>query len=164
MGAEVRKVPPIVCLDDARDERIRSARRLFEEYARSLGVDLSFQGFDAELEHFPRGYLPPDGALLLALDGDAPAGVVAMRRLGADVCEMKRLYVVPAYRATGLGRALAQSIMARAREAGYASMRLDTLAQMSAARALYRSLEFVEIEPYYHNPIPGTVYLEATLE
>lgn len=145
------------------DARVGDARALLAEYAASLGVDLSFQGFEEELRGFPAGYLPPDGALVLAYCDGAPAGCVAMRGLTDDVCEMKRLYVRDEWRGLGLGEALARAVLRAAREAGYARMRLDTLADMGAARRLYRSLGFAEIAPYYPNPIPGTTYMERNL-
>jgi len=145
------------------DPRIEDARALFVEYAASLGVDLSFQGFEEELRAFPAGYLPPHGALVLASCDEEPAGCVAMRDLAGGSCEMKRLYVRPAWRGLGLGESLARAVIRAAREAGYDRMRLDTLPGMGAARALYRSLGFTEIAPYYHNPISGTAYMERSL-
>jgi GNAT superfamily N-acetyltransferase len=140
-----------------------ATRAIFREYAASLDIDLNFQGFEAELSALPGDYAAPAGSLLLALvDGDV-AGCVAMRPLPGEVdpegCEMKRLYVRRAYRRFGLGRLLAEQLIAHAREAGHSRMYLDTLDDMEAARGLYAELGFHEVPPYYYNPIPGAHYL-----
>ncbi len=160
MGAErgrPRSAEGAALIADADD--VELVRTLFREYADSLGVDLSFQGFEQELAALPGGY----DAVLVATVGGTPAGCVGVRPLVEGTCEMKRLYLRPAARGTGLGRALAQAAIARARELGYGHMRLDTLPAMTEARALYRSLGFVEIEPYRHNPVAGTAFLELQL-
>jgi GNAT superfamily N-acetyltransferase len=144
-------------------------RFLFRQYADSLGFDLCFQGFAEELEGLPGEYAPPRGRLLLAFaaagEGGArePAGCAALRPLEAEVGEMKRMYLLPAFRRRGLGRLLAERIIAEARQAGYRRLRLDTIDFMKEALGLYRSLGFREIPPYRFNPIPGAVYLELDL-
>ena len=148
-----------------RPQDIAEAAVLFREYADWLGIDLSFQGFEAELASLPGKYAPPTGELMLA---HAPAGdvlgCVAMRPLaGGAVCEMKRLYVRPAARGLGIGAALVEAIIGCAQDLGYAEMRLDTLAGMQEAFALYKRFGFIEIPAYYHNPVPGTVYLGKQL-
>ena len=139
------------------------ARRLFEEYAASLGFDLAFQDFDREIASLPGDYASPQGAILLAEDDSGVAGCVALRPFADETCEMKRLYVRPAHRGSGLGKLLAEAVLAEARVRGYRSMRLDTVPGMEAAMALYRSLGFREIGPYRANPIPGALFMEREL-
>lgn len=142
---------------------METARRLFLDYATSMGFSLCFQNFDEELATLPGKYAPPAGEILLA-EGDGEAvGVVALRQLDPGVCEMKRLYVAPQQRGTGLGGRLARAIIEAARAKGYGAMRLDTLESMASAIALYRHLGFVEIAPYYNNPLPGARYFELPL-
>jgi putative acetyltransferase len=143
-------------------------RELFREYADSLKVDLCFQDFAAELAELPGAYSQPRGNLLMALmDGEAVA-CCALRPLHnvdyPNACEMKRLYVRPGFRSTGIGRQLVQSMLVFASLAGYDCVLLDTLHDMQSARALYLDLGFEEIPPYYHNPIAGAHYLMAKLK
>lgn len=142
-------------------------RELFQEYAENLAVDLCFQQFDTELATLPGDYADPRGALLLAQVDGEPAGCCALRPLDAtdypNASEMKRLYVRRAFRGFGLGRQLAEAALDAARQRGYACVLLDTLDDMESARALYTELGFVEIPPYYHNPIPGAHYLKVDI-
>ena len=144
---------------------IEEARRLFEEYAAWLAIDLCFQNFGKELAELPGTYASSKrGRLLLALEDEEVAGCVALRDVGGGVCEMKRLFVRAQFQGRGLGRTLAERIIAEARSRGYGRMRLDTLpAQMGRAVGVYRSLGFEEIEPYYGNPTEGTLYMELKL-
>jgi len=145
-------------------ERVRA---LFREYADWLAIDLSFQDFEAELAGLPGCYAAPGGGLYLAETrtgaGNDPAGCVGFRPFSEGICEMKRLWVRPAFQGSGLGRLLAETAVAAARKAGYERMRLDTLPHMHAAMALYRRLGFVDIPPYRLNPVPGTAYFELDL-
>ncbi len=147
---------------------LQTVQLLMREYADSLPIDLSFQRFEEELATLPGEYAAPSGALLLALVDGEPAGCVGMRALPeadhVNACEMKRLFVRRAFRRFGLGRLLAQALMDLATQAGHSSMLLDTLDDMEAARGLYVSLGFVEIPPYYYNPIPGAHYLKVDLD
>jgi len=140
-----------------------AVRILFREYADSLAFDLSFQEFEKELESLPGRYAFPEGCLLVAENQDGIVGCVAVRKIDEGVCEMKRLFVRPEYRGTGIGRRLAMEIIQTAIRLGYSHMRLDTTPSMSTATSLYRSLGFYDTEPYCYNPVPGAVYLELDL-
>jgi putative acetyltransferase len=144
---------------------INEARELFREYSERLGLDLCFQNFEQELAELPGRYALPEGRLLLAISNGQVAGCVGLRKIGDGVCEMKRLYVRPKFRGLGIGRAMAVHLIEEARSLNYSQMRLDTLpAQMGEAIRMYRSLGFREIEPYYHNPVEGALFLELTLK
>jgi putative acetyltransferase len=144
--------------------QLAQARELFLEYARSLSFNLDFQNFDAELATLPSHYAPPDGSLLLAEYENQLAGCVALHKLDATTCEMKRLYVRPQFRGKRLGLALANRLIAEARAIGYQRMRLDTVEPvMKDAVAMYRKLGFREIAPYCANPMPGALYMELDL-
>ena len=136
---------------------------LFREYADGLGVDLCFQGFEEELSTLPGKYDPPSGKLLIATGLAGAAGCVGMRRIDAQSCEMKRLYVRPQARGENLGRRLVEQILEEARRAGYALVCLDTLPSMATAQRLYQSLGFVAIEPYVFNPVAGTIFMSLDL-
>ncbi len=146
--------------------QVAEARRLFIEYSEHLGLDLCFQNFEKELSELPGRYAPPEGRLFLAVIDESIAGCIGLRKIGDDrTCEMKRLYVRPEFRGLGIGRAMASKLIEEARIAGYERMRLDTLpAQMSEAIKMYRLLGFREIEPYYHNPVKGAMFMELTLK
>ena len=146
------------------EQDLELIRELFKEYASSLGFDLDFQDFKTELANLPGDYAPPDGCILLAKDKEQIAGCVALRKMGEDICEMKRLYVRPEFRGKGIGRKLSVAIIDKARDIGYKYMRLDTVPAMKQAIALYRSLGFKEIKPYRYNPIEGATFMELTLK
>jgi putative acetyltransferase len=145
-------------------EHLATIRKLFLEYAESLGFSLCFQGFEKELAELPGDYVPPEGRLLLARFEGQPAGCVALHKLAPEICEMKRLYVRPQFRSKGLGKALAERIINEARQIGYKKLRLDTVEPvMRVAVAMYRTLGFREIAPYRPNPIEGALYMELEL-
>jgi putative acetyltransferase len=145
-------------------EEIETARELFREYAAGLNIDLCFQNFDQEVAGLPGNYAAPSGRLLLAGEGEQIAGCIALRPFDGD-CEMKRLYVRPEFRGQGLGKKLVTTLIDAARELGYERMLLDTLpGKMDEAIVLYRSRGFREIAPYYHNPVPGALFMELSLD
>jgi ribosomal protein S18 acetylase RimI-like enzyme len=158
-------MPGAVRIAAAGADDLDDVRSLFRAYAASLSVDLAYQGFDAELAGLPGDYAAPRGALLLAHDPEGGAvGCVALRPMAETGCaEIKRLYVAPAGRGAGLGRALARAVIGEARRLGYRRVRLDTLPDMAEAIALYRSLGFAEVAPYYATPVAGTLFLGLDL-
>jgi len=145
-------------------DELPAVRELFREYEASLNVDLCFQGFEEELATLPGKYSRPNGGIWLAVDGDRIAGCIALRPLDAERAEMKRLFVRPSFRGSGSGRKLAEQVLTEAAAAGYLSVCLDTLPTMTGAIALYRSLGFVEIEPYYSNPVKGALFMERLVD
>lgn len=168
MTANDASAPAIALVCPEGEEMLAAAREVIAEYGRSLGIDLAFQHFDAELRSLPGDYVAPTGHLLLAFVDGALAGCGAFRALAdcdyANACEMKRLYVRPAFRRFGLGRLLAEALLDEARRGGYSVMLLDTLDEMESARGLYASLGFEEVAPYYFNPVAGAYYLKAELD
>ncbi len=144
---------------------IQEARKLFEEYAAWLGLNLCFQNFEKELAELPGDYAPPTGRLFLAVENDQTAGCVAVRKIGDGICEMKRLFVRPGFRGMGLGRQLTHAVIKSAGEVDYKKMRLDTLpGKMDRAIAMYHALGFQHIEPYYDNPVEGAAFMELDLD
>jgi GNAT superfamily N-acetyltransferase len=153
----------IVIAEAVSDADFRIGRLLFEEYAAALQVDLCFQNFSAELDTLPAMYGAPSGALMIARAADRPVGCVGVRRFREGICEMKRLYVRPSFRGRDIGRQLATTVAARARQLGYSTMVLDTLQSMDAARSLYMSMGFTPADAYYRNPLPDVKYLALDL-
>ena len=150
-------------LQAASPEELAQVGELFREYADGLGIDLDFQGFEQELASLPGDYQLPRGSLLLAREGAHGVGCVAIRPLDDETAELKRLYVRPSARTSGLGRALTEAAIAMAMSAGYRRIRLDSLPTMQRAIRLYQALGFRPIPPYRHNPVAGTVFLELDL-
>jgi ribosomal protein S18 acetylase RimI-like enzyme len=158
MGDRVR-------IDECRtSDDVALCRELFGEYQAALGISLDFQGFDAELATLPGAYAPPRGALLIARCDGEPAGCIALRPLARDEAEVKRLYVRPAFRGTGLGERLVQALCARARASGYRALRLDTLATMAPAMRLYERLGFEETGAYHQATLPGMRFFRKELD
>jgi len=154
----------LTIIQAASPAQLTQVRDLFLDYAKSLGFSLCFQNFDQELATLPGHYAPPKGRLLLAEYDGQFAGCAALRELEEDICEMKRLYLRPEFRGKGLGRAIAEHLIAEARQIGYTRMRLDTVEPvMQDAVAMYRRLGFREIPPYCKNPIAGALYMELNL-
>ena len=164
------------------EHQIQRVKDLFGEYARSLGFSLRFQGFEKELEQLPGEYAPPEGCLFLAMDGGNAIGCVGLKPSGTEAqplsgseaqpitgssserfCEMKRLYVQPQHRRSGVGKKLSEIVISKAAEIGYTRMRLDTIITMNDAVEPYRSLGFREIDPYRYSPIEGAVFMELKL-
>lgn len=154
-----------VHIRDARSpDDLEAARQLFAAYADSLGIDLSFQDFSEELKTLPGKYASPSGEILLACNhSDMAVGCVAMRPLSSEICEMKRLYILPAGRGLGIGTLLVNRILEVASNLGYNEIKLDTLPTMSRAIAVYTKVGFTPIEPYYENPIVEAIFFARRL-
>lgn len=148
---------------EARTTDLDALREMLHEYAAWLAIDLSFQDFAREVAELPGDYAAPHGALLMARVADEPVGMVAYRRLDRDRAEMKRLYVRPTARGTGVGRLLIEHIITAARRSGYQTMVLDTLPVMHSAQRMYEQFGFRDTPPYYDSPIRGTRYMALTL-
>jgi putative acetyltransferase len=162
---EMMKMSELKIYQAESSEQIAQARRLFEEYATSLGFSLCFQGFDKELAGLPGDYAPPSGRLLLANYSDEVAGCVALHPFGSEsICEMKRLYVRPQFRGRQIGQQLVASVIEDAKRIGYERLRLDTItSKMQKAIEIYRAYGFQEIPSYRENPIDGVIYMELEL-
>jgi putative acetyltransferase len=145
------------------EPHLATLKELFLEYADALGFDLAFQDFQQEIADLPGDYRPPGGRAYIAFERDEAAGCIALRGLAPGICEMKRMYVRPAFRGRHIGRLLATQVIHEARQMGYAAMRLDTVPWMTEAIALYASLGFREIQPYRFNPIDGARFFELEL-
>jgi GNAT superfamily N-acetyltransferase len=137
--------------------------RLMREYVEALEADISFQDFETEYASLPGKYARPEGVVLIAWTADEAVGIVAYRPLERRICEMKRLYVLPPFRGTGLGRLLVEELVRDARSHGYRRMVLDTLPSMRPAQAAYSAMGFQPIPAYYDNPLPGVMYMALDL-
>lgn len=145
-------------------EQITNARTLFREYEAWLGMDLCFQGFEAELAELPGKYAKPDGRLYLAYSDEMLAGCIALRKIGDGICEMKRLFVRDEFRGKRIGIKLIEKLIGDAKQIGYKKMRLDTYPpKMGKAVRIYESHGFIEIPPYYDNPHKGVLFMELEL-
>ena len=144
-------------------ELLDDVKKLFLEYAENLPIDLDFQDFEDELAELPGKYAPPTGAIILAFVNNRPVGIVALRKIENDICEMKRLYVKKNYQGLGIGKKLAEKIITEAKDKGYNYMRLDTLSSLKKALNLYKSLGFYEIDAYIYNPMDDAIYMEREL-
>ena len=144
-------------------EILPEVKKLFLEYAESLPIDLDFQDFEDKLKKLPGKYVPPTGAIILAVVDNTAVGVVALRKIEDNICELKRLFVKESYQGLGIGKKLAEKIIADAKNRGYNYMRLDTLSSLKKALDLYRSLGFYEINAYIYNPMDNAIYMELEL-
>ncbi|RFS13900.1 GNAT family N-acetyltransferase [Emticicia sp. C21] len=147
----------------ASSEDLEEIKALFREYEKFLGVSLCFQNFEEELAKLPAKYAEPEGAIFLAKVEGKSAGCIALWKLEEGVCEMKRLYVKPDFQGLGLGKKLAQIVIAEAKEKGYKKMKLDTLRRLASANHLYKALQFTETTSYNYNPEDDVAYFEKDL-
>ncbi len=154
----------IKCIEAKTKQDFTHAGKIFREYTDSLGIDLSFQNFEQELEQIKSIYTPPWGSLLLLKYKGLFTGCVGLKRFDEFICEMKRLYIKPEFRGKGWGKILCLKIIEKAKQLDYHRMRLDTLPSLTAAHTLYKNIGFYPINPYYHNPIPETIYMELKLK
>ena len=145
-------------------EHLAHIRDLFTEYVDSLGFQLDFQNYEKEFNELPGEYAPPDGRLIMTLEGQMAVGCIALRKLDEKTCEMKCMYVRPEYRGRGIGRRLAEILIDESRRIGYTTIKLDTIATMKEAIALYRSLGFRKTRPYRYNPVKGATFMELRLK
>ena len=152
-----------VYLFPTKESSLNDAIKLFNEYAHSLNISLDFQNFEAELKTLQTMYGSPTGSLLLVYDNDVAIACAAYRKIGEGICELKRMYIQPAYRGRGIGKNLLKQLCDKAKINGYHKMQLDTLDSMLPAIGLYKSNQFYEIPAYYHNPLEGVVYMEKKL-
>jgi GNAT superfamily N-acetyltransferase len=150
-------------IDVETTEKIEIIRNLFLEYEKIIGCNLCFQDIENELANLPGKYSPPDGRLILAEYDSKLAGCIALKKIGDDICEMKRLYVRSEFRGKKIGRKLAEKIVEEARSTGYRIMRLDTLKRLHEAVSLYKSMGFIETHPYVHNPLEDVIFMELNL-
>src|SRR3984893_5817665 len=155
--AEIRITEAVLPEDQAR------IARLMREYVEALDADIGFQDFESEHADLPGKYARPEGVVLIAWTAVEAVGIVAYRPLDHRICEMKRLYVLPRFRGTGLGRLLVEELVRDARSHGYRRMVLDTLPSMRPAQALYSAMGFRPIRAYYDNPLPRVIYMALEL-
>ena len=145
-------------------EEYQLGQSLFSKYAEDIGIDLSFQGFEQELQQLEKQYGPPEGALfLIYADSDQPIGCFALRKLQLEICELKRMFLEKNYRGKGIGRQMMENALIEARNLGYNKIRLDSIQSMKSAIALYEAFGFREIGPYRHNPFDDAIYFEKVL-
>ena len=142
---------------------IDEVKNLIVEYTKFLGRDLTFQNIDEELSDVAEKYCPPNGRLICAKVDEKIIGCVAYHKFDAERCEMKRLFVLEGYREFHAGSKLIEEILIAAKKDGYKEMLLDTITPLQSAIHLYKKFGFVEIAPYYENPMPDVIYMRKVL-